>query len=119
MAEIYSELPSPELGELTDQAQAVLEGAPIFGLRSTLYPYQQRSVAAMVDKETPPQSIPDPAYIHVRGVGPGRETFVLQPATLELLRHCPRTSTVRGGVLCEELGKTYLPPHFFFVCLLD
>jgi len=105
MAEIYSELPSPELDELTDQTRAVLEGEPIFGLRSTLHPYQRTSVAAMLLKESPSQSIPDPAYIKVRGVEPGGGIFYLQPATLEVLRHCPRTSTVRGGILCEELGK--------------
>jgi hypothetical protein len=109
MGEIYSGLPSPELDELTDQTRAVLEGEPIFGLRSTLYPYQRRSVAAMLLKELPSQSIPDPAYIPFRGVEPGRETFYLQPTTLELLRHCPRTSTIRGGILCEELGKTRIP----------
>ena len=105
MAEIYSELPSPELDELTDQAREILEGASIFGLRSTLHPYQRTSVAAMLLKESPSQSIPDPAYIRVRGVGPGGGMFYLQPATLEVLRYCPRTSTVRGGILCEELGE--------------
>ncbi|KAF9652886.1 hypothetical protein BDM02DRAFT_3088163 [Thelephora ganbajun] len=104
MAEIYSELPSPELEELTDQARAILEGAPIFGLRSVLYPYQRTSVAAMLLKESPIQSIPDPAYTQVRGVGPNGGRFYFQPATLEVLGSCPRTSTVRGGILCEELG---------------
>ena len=115
MGEIYSELPSPELDELTDQARAILEGALIFGLRSTLHPYQRTSVAAMLLKELPSQSIPDPAYIQVRGVGPGGGMFYLQPATLEILRYFPRTSTVRGGILCEELGKAcplfLLPPR--------
>jgi len=106
MAEIYGELPSPELDELTDQAREVLEGATIFGLRSTLHPYQRTSVAAMLLKELPSQSIPDPVYIKVRGVEPDGEIFYLQPVTLEVLRYCPRTSTVRGGILCEELGKT-------------
>jgi hypothetical protein len=115
MAEIYSELPSPELCELTDQARAVLEGAPIFGLRSTLHAYQKRSVAAMLHKEFSLQSIPDPAYIQVRGVGPDGEMFYLQPATQELLRQCPLTSTVRGGILCEELGKTC--PPFSLSCV--
>ena len=108
MAEIYGELPSPELDELTDQARVILEGAPIFGLRSTLHPYQRTSVAAMLLKEFSLQSIPDPAYIQVRGVGPDGEIFYLQPTTLEVLRYSPRTSTVRGGILCEELGKTWL-----------
>lgn len=108
MAEIYSELPSPELDELTDQAWEILEGAPIFGLRSTLHPYQRTSVAAMLLKELPSRSVPDPAYIQVGGVGPGRGIFYLQPTTLEVLRHFPRTSTARGGILCEELGKAHL-----------
>jgi hypothetical protein len=60
----------------------------------------------MLLKEIPSQSAPDPAYIQVRGVGPGGGIFYLQPATLEVLRNFPRTSTVRGGILCEELGKT-------------
>ena len=105
MAEIYGELPSPELDELTDQTREILEGAPIFGLRSVLHPYQRTSVVAMLQKESPSQSVPDPAYIKIRGVGSSGGTFYLQPATLEILQQCPRTSTVRGGILCEELGK--------------
>lgn len=108
MAEIYSELPSPELDELTDQARAILQGAPIFGLRSTLHLYQRKSVVAMLVKELPSQPVPDPAYIQVRGVGLSGGMLYLQPATLEVLRHLPRTSTVRGGILCEELGKAHL-----------
>lgn len=119
MAEIYSELPSPALDELTASAQAILEGAPVFGLRTTLHPYQCRSVAAMLRKELPSQSILDPAYIQVRGVGPGCEMFYLQPATLELLRDCPRVSTVRGGILCEELGKICLHFSNCVVCSLN
>jgi len=115
MAEIYSELPSPELGALTDKSREILEGGPIYGLRSVLHPYQRTSVAAMLLKESPSQSIPDPAYIQVRGVGPGGEVFYLQPATLEVLRCCPRTSTVRGGILCEELGESR-PSFSFSAC---
>jgi hypothetical protein len=109
MAEIYGELPSPELDELTDQARAILEGTPIFGLRSTLHPYQRTSVAAMLLKELPSRSVPDPTYIQVSGVGVNGKVFHLQPTTLEILQDCPRNSTVRGGILCEELGKTGPP----------
>jgi hypothetical protein len=93
----------------------MLEGGPIFGLRSTLHPYQRTSVAAMLLKEFPSQSVPDPAYIQVKGVGPGGGVFYLQPATLEVLRYYPRTSTVRGGILCEELG---MAQHFHLHCAL-
>lgn len=109
MAEIYSEQPSPELGELTDQAREILGGTPIFGLRSTLHPYQRTSVAAMLLKESPSQFIPDPVYIQVSGVGVNGKAFYLQPATLEILQDRPRTSTARGGILCEELGKPSPP----------
>ena len=105
MAEIYSELPSPELDELTDQTQEILNGSPIFGLHSTLHPYQRTSVATMLLKESPSRSIPDPTYIRVSGVGANEKVFYLQPTTLEILRDCPRTSAVRGGILCEELGN--------------
>lgn len=116
MAEIYGELPSPALDELTGHAREILGDEPIFGLRATLYPYQRRSVAAMLHKELPSQPIPDPAYIQVSGVGSDGEMFYLQPATLELLRYRPMTSTVRGGVLCEELGKA--GPPFSPLCAL-
>ena len=105
MAEIYSELPTPVLNGLTDQAREILEGAPIFGLHSTLHPYQRTSVATMLLKESPSRPIPDPAYIQVSGIGVNGKVFYLQPSTLEILQGCPRTSTVRGGILCEELGK--------------
>jgi len=109
MAEIYSELPSPEPDELTDQTREILNGSPIFGLHSTLHPYQRTSVATMLLKESPSRPIPDPTYIRVSGVGENERKFYLQPTTLEILQDCPRTSSVRGGILCEELGKTCSP----------
>ena len=109
MAEIYSELPSPELDESTDQTLDILDGSPIFGLLSTLHPYQRASVAAMLLKESPSRYIHDPTYIQISGVGANEKPFYLQPTTLEILQDCPRTSTARGGILCEELGTTRPP----------
>ncbi|KAI0070956.1 hypothetical protein K474DRAFT_1776489 [Panus rudis PR-1116 ss-1] len=105
MAEIYSSLSSPST-EFDDEkigpiASNVLEDN-VLGLRTKLYPYQRRSIVAMLEKELNPSSVPDPLYIPIKGMD-GKE-FYLQPATLELLAERPRMQQVRGGILCEELG---------------
>ncbi|KAJ7578523.1 hypothetical protein C8J56DRAFT_968195 [Mycena floridula] len=81
-----------------------LEG---LGFRSTLFRYQRETVAAMVDRETSLQDVPDPLYIPLSGINlPGikNTTFFIQPGTLEVLRELPVTLKCRGGILCEELG---------------
>ena len=106
MAEIYSDLPSPRISPdhtVSDLAYSVLSGEEIEGMRSRLYPYQRRSVAAMVQKETQPVDIPDPLFIPIVGID-GSE-FYLQPATMEILQERPMVQQNRGGVLCEELGE--------------
>lgn len=82
----------------------MLAGEEIEGLRSSLYTYQRRSVAAMIQKETRPADIPDPLFIPIVGIN-GRE-FYMQPSTMEILQERPMVQQNRGGVLCEELGKS-------------
>ena len=106
LAELYNTLPSPAIHE--DQyasvplAHEILGGAPISGLKSSLYAYQRRSVAAMIQRELQPGSIPDPLYVPLYGLG--GTNFYFQPATMEVLRDCPTVAQTRGGILCEELG---------------
>lgn len=76
-----------------------LEG---LGMRSQLYTYQRRSVAAMLQKELDPRDVPDPLYIPLKTID-GKE-FYLQPGTMEVLQERPMTAPCRGGILCEELG---------------
>ena len=79
-------------------------------MRSKLYRYQRRSVAAMLQKELDAQNVPDPLYISVRALD-GR-VFYLQPGTSEILLECPMTAPCRGGILCEELGNSNLKLSF-------
>lgn len=105
MAEIYSDLASPCVTSdypVSDTIRRVLSGEDI-GMRSELYSYQRRSVAAMIQKETVPIDIPDPLFIPIVGIN-GRE-FYMQPATMEMLQDRPMVHQNRGGILCEELGK--------------
>jgi hypothetical protein len=77
-----------------------LEGV---GMRSSMYKYQRRSVAAMIQKELDVTDIPDPLFISLASMF--REEFYLQPGTMEILRERPTVAACRGGILCEELGK--------------
>ena len=103
MAEIYGDLPSPHVQSNSPLTRSILNGYDINGLRSTLYQYQRRSVAQMVEVETTQSDTADPLYIPVVGID--GTTFYLQPATMEVLRERPMVQQNRGGVLCEELGE--------------
>ncbi|EKM55021.1 uncharacterized protein PHACADRAFT_142857 [Phanerochaete carnosa HHB-10118-sp] len=106
LAELYNTLPSPVIPEdessAHPQAREILGGAAIRGLKSSLYAYQRRSVAAMIQRELQPGVIPDPLYVPVYGLD--NSVCYIQPATMELLRECPTVAQTRGGILCEELG---------------
>ncbi|GJE96414.1 DEAD/DEAH box helicase [Phanerochaete sordida] len=106
LAELYNTLPSPIISEdeqsIHPHALEVLDGAEIPGLKSTLYTYQRRSVAAMMQRELQPGVIPDPLYVPLHGID--GSVFYFQPATMEVLRECPTVAQTRGGILCEELG---------------
>lgn len=106
MAEIYGDIPSPHISpDYPDSSiiHSLLSRDQIEGMRSTLYPYQCRSVVAMIQKETLDVNIPDPLFIKILGID-GSE-FYLQPSTMEIVEERPMVQRNRGGVLCEELGE--------------
>lgn len=76
----------------------------IFGMRSVLHNYQRQSVAAMLERELLPGTMPDPLYIPIHGVEQGTPPWYMQPSTMEILRDRPSVERTRGGILCEELG---------------
>jgi hypothetical protein len=120
MAEIYSDLSSPEVAVPPDPqlgriARSILSDEGPRGLLSELYPYQRRSVLAMLQRELPKRrvglyendhfvDIADPLYIPIVGVD-GQE-YYLQPAKMTILRERPKVTAARGGILCEELGES-------------
>jgi hypothetical protein len=109
MAEIYSSLVSPIIATQHGVPHPddrlihnIAEHGSVPGLRSTLYQYQCRTVAAMLAREIRPGSNPSPLYLTLHG--PEGSCFHLQPTTMEVLLEGPTTPSIRGGVLCEELG---------------
>jgi hypothetical protein len=119
MAEIYSDLSSPEVTIPSDPqlghiARSILSDEGPHGLLSELYPYQRRSVLAMLQRELPKRrvglyendhfvDIADPLYISIVGVN--EQEYYLQPAKMTILRERPKVTATRGGILCEELGE--------------
>lgn len=106
MAEIYSDLPSPVLGPVTNEnarlAHRIASGDAIWGLRTILYGYQRHSVAVMLHKESSTSPVLDPLYIPISCMAGTR--FYIQPSTMTVLQECPTFSPSRAGILCEELG---------------
>ncbi|KAG6849539.1 hypothetical protein H0H93_007627 [Arthromyces matolae] len=107
LGEIYGDLRSPSpsvtIGhDITTRLLDLSDDLDGLGMRSRLYHYQRRSVAAMLQRELDPSDIPDPLYVALQTVT--GESFYLQPGTMEILREQPITTPGRSGILCEELG---------------
>ncbi|KAF8205525.1 P-loop containing nucleoside triphosphate hydrolase protein [Mycena galopus ATCC 62051] len=102
---LYEDLPSPHGAASTPVAKRLLDFSDELGnldLRSTLYRYQRRSIAAMIQKEMDLTDDPDPLFLPVAGMN--NKPFFLQPGTMEVLLERPLVAPCRGGILCEELG---------------
>lgn len=114
LTEIYSNLPSPKVHPSTFLKDVdprirkhylrVLTCDKPPGMVSTLYKYQARTVASMLEREVNPGVMPDPSYVPLRGVR-GYQDFYLQPASMDILRGpLPSYTVPSGGILCEEMG---------------
>ncbi|TFK61006.1 hypothetical protein BDN72DRAFT_850036 [Pluteus cervinus] len=108
LSEIYGDLHSPipvPPSQEDDIARRLLDFEDDLGglgMRSTLYRYQRRTVAAMVQREKSTEDIHDPLFVAFKTIK--EECFYIQPGTLQILRDCPKVAPTRGGLLCEELG---------------
>ncbi|KIX97202.1 uncharacterized protein Z520_07316 [Fonsecaea multimorphosa CBS 102226] len=74
----------------------------IDGLQTSLYPYQMRSVAAMLQREVNPSKSLDPRKQSFRDLNGTK--FYLDVNGSVLLRHPHLYSECRGGILAETMG---------------
>lgn len=108
MAGIYGDLNSPReiktpgWEHITNRFLDLEDDLGGFGMRSSLYRYQRRSVAWLIHKELDLRDIPDPLFTPLSCME--KKEFYLQPGTMEVLRELPMVAASRGGILCEELG---------------
>ncbi|GJJ12357.1 hypothetical protein Clacol_006598 [Clathrus columnatus] len=116
LAEIYSDLPSPKVSTSTFLQEVkprlrnhyldalTWEKPP--GMKTTLYKYQRRTIASMIQRELHPGMVPDPHYIPIQGVElDSDKVFYFQPSPLKIVRDFPSKYPLpSGGILCEEMG---------------
>ena len=72
------------------------------GLKTTLYPYQRRSAAMMVQREAAPARRLDPRMEKL--TGPTGVSYYYDNETGDLIRHKREYEEPRGGILAETMG---------------
>ena len=112
---IFNTLPSPPSAPPSvscpisnDAIQSVFSNNGISGLRTTLYPYQVRTIATMIRREVEPAKALDPRFEHFQG--PLGNPYYYDKETGILLRDAIVYDEARGGLLGESmgLGKTLI-----------
>lgn len=87
-----------EIDEITKEIRT----GKIKGMKSTLYPYQQETVAEMLNKELLPEQVPDPRFREMTAIDGTR--FYIDSVTLEIYSQTSQYDGCYGGVLAEEMG---------------
>ena len=82
--------------------QLLQPGPMVSGLKTKLYPYQQRSAATMIQRETQPARGLDPRLEERRG--PTGNTFYFDTEAGNLLIDKREYDEARGGILAETMG---------------
>lgn len=109
LLQLFNEIPSPkpDPDQISDHhardAMFDLARSDVAGLKTPLHPYQRRSAALMLQKETQPGSVLDPRLLRVRG--PDNNTWYLDPVVGSVLRGPRMYENVFGGILAEEMGS--------------
>lgn len=98
--------PSPAAKNMTDvyarrAVEDVLDNS-VAGLRTSLYPYQQRSAATMIQRETSPSRSRDPRKPCFNG--PTGQLFYYDKEEGVLLLRPSLYEDPRGGILAETMG---------------
>lgn len=109
LLQLFNEIPSPKPDPdyISDQhareAMFDLAHSDVVGLKTPLHPYQRRSAAVMLQKETQPGSVLDPRLLRVQG--PENNIWYLDPVVGSVLKGPRMYENVFGGILAEEMGS--------------
>ena len=105
LAEMYRKLPSPP--PLPRNMDVDLLNPP--QLRCTLFSYQKKSLAKILQRELWPQTYCDPYFIQCMSpcmIDGHVQTYAMDPERLEFfpIHAASLYPDVRGGILCDEMG---------------
>lgn len=106
---LFNKLPSPHptFADLPNRYarlafEEVFNGEEIPCLRAKLYPYQCRTVGAMIVRETSPRKELDPRF--ERRTSPTGGTYYYNPRDTQFRLEPPQFEGSRGGILAENMG---------------
>ncbi|KAM0332291.1 hypothetical protein ACHAQA_002567 [Verticillium albo-atrum] len=108
LLEMFNDIPSPDPDPdtIVDPASRIpvnqLLLSEVEGLKTTLYPYQRRSTAAMAMREVQPGQTLDPRLLRVKDQA-GEDWYYDAAATV-VLREPRYYDSVQGGILAEQMG---------------
>ena len=99
--------PSPDLDNIKDNdsniaVRDVLSLEGLQGLKPSLYPYQRRTVASMIEKEAATKLHLDPRL--EKKFGPTGVSFYYDPREFAILKHPRYFEDTHGGILAETMG---------------
>ncbi|KAJ2902562.1 hypothetical protein MKZ38_000392 [Zalerion maritima] len=106
---LFNEIPapSPQLDSIPNlehrDTMEDLVSCQVYGIKSTLYPYQGRSAALMVQREVSPGQVIDPRLRAARSQSDGR-TYYHDAVTGVVLKEPRYYDGISGGILAEEMG---------------
>ncbi|KAM7219382.1 P-loop containing nucleoside triphosphate hydrolase protein [Rhypophila decipiens] len=109
LLELFNSIPSPDPSQQTiqdpDYAGAIEDvmESDVYGLETTLYPYQRMSVAVMLQREAEARRILDPRLTERRDHRDRK--WYHDPVTGTVLRQPRFYDSPRGGILAEEMGS--------------
>ena len=117
---IFNTLPSPRPNpaNIRDRytrtvVDELVNDSSVAGLKTSLYPYQARSAAMMIQREASPGLHLDPRF-EERCDLDGRP-YYFSPRELQWFKSPPIYESSRGGILAETMGLGYVPltsvPH--------
>jgi hypothetical protein len=108
LLQMFNNIPSPDPNpdvihdfDIRDAAYSLL-GSNITGLRTTLYSYQRRSAALMLQREMPGQQALDPRLVKV--ADPLGRPWYYDAVSGTCLREPRYYDAPCGGILAEEMG---------------
>jgi SNF2 family DNA or RNA helicase len=100
--------PQPDLRSIDDEYAAesvndiLVDSLRQQGLKTDMYPYQRRSAATMISRETTPGASIDPRLESLES--PNGETFYFDRYAGHVLNDKVTFADVRGGILAETMG---------------
>ncbi|KAM3583582.1 hypothetical protein VKS41_004489 [Umbelopsis sp. WA50703] len=111
LLDIFIHMPSPSPNydlmqsldvELSDLLNNCLEQSSPHGMKTTLYPYQKRSIWKILQRELVPQLVGGLTTAKCQAVD-GR-IYYINLLSCQVQMHAEKHSDVSGGIICEDMG---------------